>query len=69
MSAVAVARIVVWLAEAYLSLGLAVALAFVAFGVERVLPEPARVTWGARLLLLPASAALWPLILKRWRRG
>jgi hypothetical protein len=43
------------------------ALAFVTFGVTKVLPHPVPVTVGARILLLPAAAALWPYVLFRWR--
>lgn len=46
--------------------GLATALAFVSFGVTRVLPHPVKVTLGARILLVPGAAALWPYVLFRW---
>ena len=42
------------------------ALAFVTFGVTRVLPAPVGVTLGARILLIPGAAALWPYVLCRW---
>jgi hypothetical protein len=51
----------------YALAGLLVALAFVTVGVTRVLPHPAPVTIGARILLVPAAAALWPYVLYRWR--
>jgi hypothetical protein len=51
----------------YALAGLLVALAFVTMGVTRVLPHPAPVTIGARILLIPAAAALWPYVLYRWR--
>jgi hypothetical protein len=50
----------------YVAAGLATGAAFVAAGVTRVLPHPASFTLGARLLLLPAAAALWPYVLMRW---
>jgi hypothetical protein len=50
----------------YAAAGVAVGLAFVVFGVSRVLPEPAPVSIGARVLLFPGAAALWPYILMRW---
>jgi hypothetical protein len=50
----------------YVAVGIAVGVAFVCFGVTRVLDHPATVSLGARILLFPASAALWPLILRRW---
>jgi hypothetical protein len=50
--------------------GVAVAAAFVAFGVTRVLPEYLPVTVGARILLfLPGAAMLWPYVLARWLKS
>jgi hypothetical protein len=51
----------------YALAGLITALAFVTTGVTRVLPHPAPVTVGARILMIPAAAALWPYVLYRWR--
>jgi hypothetical protein len=48
----------------YLAAGVLVGAAFVVAGVTAVQPAP--VTAGARLLLLPGAVALWPLILSRW---
>jgi hypothetical protein len=53
----------------YAATGFAVAVAFLAFGVTRVLPEPAPVTLGARIMLFPGTAALWPYVLFRWLRS
>src|ERR1700741_722984 len=50
----------------YVVLGLAIALAFVVSGVTRVQGAP--VTIGARILIFPGAAALWPLVLARWRQ-
>jgi hypothetical protein len=47
-------------------IGLIVAVAFVLFGLARVLPYSATVTVGARLLFIPGAAALWPYVLIRW---
>lgn len=49
--------------------GLVVAGAFVARGADVALGEPASLTPGARLLLLPGAFVLWPLVLSRWRRA
>ncbi len=49
----------------YAAAGIVTGLAFVLFGVLRVPPEPASVTTGARILLLPGAAALWPIVLGR----
>jgi hypothetical protein len=54
---------------AYAAVGFVLALAFVTFGVTRVLPHPASVTIGARLLLIPGATALWPYVLVRWLKS
>jgi hypothetical protein len=53
----------------YVAAGLVTAVAFVIFGVTRVLPQPMPVTVGARILLVPGAAALWPYVLARWLRS
>jgi len=53
----------------YAAAGIAIGLAFVAVGVTRVLPEPMPVTLGARILLFPGAAALWPYVLMRWLKA
>lgn len=51
----------------YAAIGIVTALTFAAFGVTRV--QPANVSLGARILILPGAAALWPYVLMRWRRA
>ena len=51
----------------YAAIGVATALAFVTFGVTRV--QPAGVSLGARILILPGAAALWPYVLMRWLKA
>lgn len=53
----------------YAALGVVIGVAFVLSGVTRTLDHPAPVSAGARILLLPASAALWPLVLARWLKS
>lgn len=53
----------------YAALGVVIGLAFVLTGVTRVLEHHAPVSAGARVLLFPASAAFWPLILRRWLKA
>jgi hypothetical protein len=53
----------------YAGAGVAIGIAFVLFGVMRVLPEPVPVTAGARILLFPGAAALWPYVLVRWLKS
>ena len=51
----------------YAVVGIATALAFAIFGVTRVQPAP--VSLGARILILPGAAALWPYVLVRWLKA
>jgi hypothetical protein len=53
----------------YIAIGVAVGLAFVLFGVTRALAHPTPVSAGARILLLPGSVLLWPLVLRRWLKS
>jgi hypothetical protein len=50
----------------YLAIGLVVAIPFATAGIGQVLPGPTSFTPGARLLLVPGAAALWPYVLLRW---
>ena len=50
----------------YAVVGAVTALAFVTFGIARVLPPGTPVTIGARVLLLPGATLLWPYVLLRW---
>jgi hypothetical protein len=52
---------------AYAAIGIVAALAFVVFGVTRVQGAP--ISLGARILLVPGAAALWPYVLLRWIKG
>ena len=53
----------------YALAGALTALAFVTFGIARVLPAGTPVTFGARVLLLPGAALLWPCVLLRWMKA
>jgi hypothetical protein len=53
----------------YAAAGAVIAAAFLVFGVSRVLPAPAPVTLGARVLLFPGALALWPYVLVRWLKS
>jgi hypothetical protein len=56
------------LALIYCAAGVVTALAFVTVGASRVFVPPAPITLGARILLVPGAAALWPYVLIRWVR-
>jgi hypothetical protein len=49
--------------------GAATALAFLIWGIARVLGPGECVTLPARCLLVPGTLVFWPLILVRWLRA
>ena len=51
----------------YAAIGVVTAIAFALFGVTRV--QPASVSAGARILILPGAMALWPYVLLRWLKA
>lgn len=53
----------------YAAVGLLVGLAFVAFGAAKVDPAARGSKLGFKLLILPASIALWPLVASWWLGG
>jgi len=53
----------------YASIGVVAGAAFVFRGVGKVDPAAAHASIPVRLLLLPGAAALWPLMLAKWRRA
>ena len=46
--------------------GLVFAIAFVTTGVKRIDSQAIGSGVGFRVLIFPGSAALWPLLLRRW---
>lgn len=63
------ARIILLLAGAYALVGLLVAIAFAARGVDRVDAGARGAPAGFRLLIIPGAAALWPVVLRWWARA
>lgn len=63
---VAHAQLLLQLLALYLGVGVFFALAFVVRGVTVVDPAARGSSVGFRLLILPGSVALWPLLAKRW---
>ena len=57
------------IAGLYLTLGLLFAVPFVLRGAQAVDPSASSGTWGFRVLILPGTVALWPLLALRWMRG
>lgn len=53
----------------YLVCGVAFAMPFAAFGAKQIDPHAAHGSWGFRVLILPGTVFLWPLLAKRWLSG
>jgi hypothetical protein len=53
----------------YLLCGLAFAIPFVFIGVGKIDPHAAHGSWGFRLLIIPGTIFLWPLLASRWLSG
>jgi hypothetical protein len=66
---VSLAYPLVLVAGVYLAIGLAFALVFVFRWAGRVDPGARNGTIGFRLLIIPGSAILWPLLAARVLRG
>lgn len=65
-------QLATWLVHlflAYIAIGAVFAVVFAWRGAGRIDPVAREGTWGFRLLILPGSAALWPLLLRRWLSG
>ncbi|HVS64814.1 MAG TPA: hypothetical protein VMT85_15065 [Thermoanaerobaculia bacterium] len=62
------AAALVLVVEIYALIGVVFALAFVFAGLAAVDPAARGAPVGFRLLILPASAALWPWLALRWLR-
>ena len=53
----------------YLLCGLAFGIPFVLVGVAKIDPHAAHGSWGFRLLIIPGTMFLWPLLARRWLGG
>lgn len=62
-----IGNVVFWLASGYIWIGIAVAAAFLAFGLDR-LDAAARTAYGFRPLLVPGLTLLWPIVVAIWWR-
>ena len=53
----------------YLACGLVFAIPFVLIGVKKIDLHALHGSWGFRVLIVPGTMALWPLLLRRWASG
>ena len=61
------AQIILLLVLAYAAVGFLFAVAFVCFGITRVDGAAKDSSTYFRALMIPGVAALWPLMLRKWR--
>jgi hypothetical protein len=61
-----IAEVILLIGLAYVLCGLAVGVPFVLRGVDRVDEAARGAPIGFRLLILPGTVALWPLLAARW---
>jgi hypothetical protein len=64
-----IAEAIVLLSAIYAAIGLVFAVTFVTIGMGRLDESAHGATLGVRLILIPGSAALWPILLRKWMRG
>ena len=62
------AAVIVFALGLYFGMGFVFALLFAWRGAAAIDPRAREATLGFRLLIVPASALLWPLLLARWVR-
>jgi hypothetical protein len=53
----------------YLVCGLVFAIPFVLLGVAKIDSHAAHGSWGFRVLIIPGTMFLWPLLALRWLKG
>ena len=64
-----IAALFLALLAAYLAFGLMFAVRFALVGVKKIDPHAAHCSWGFRILIVPGTMALWPLLLHRLASG
>jgi len=64
-----IAAVFVAVIEIYAAIGVVSAGLFVTLGISRIDHQATGGTIGFKLIILPAAAGLWPLLLARWVRG
>lgn len=60
------AQIILVIVVAYMAIGFVVAVTFVCFGITSVDPVAKGSSMRFRVLIIPGTAALWPIMLRKW---
>lgn len=61
-----IASVCLFLAGAYVLCGLLFAIPFALVGTAMIDPLARKGSWGFRILIIPGTVALWPLLASRW---
>jgi len=64
--AVTILNIILTILLIYLSCGFVFAIPFVIKGANKIDEGAHGATWGFRLIIMPATIVLWPVLLKKW---
>ena len=64
-----IAEILLITTGVYLLCGLVFAIPFVLVGAGKIDPHAKHGSWGFRLLIIPGTMFLWPLLVSRWLKG
>ncbi len=64
-----IAAVIGVIGVAYLACGLLFAIPFMWVGVRNIDPRARNGSWGFRLIILPGTIFLWPLLAQRWWNG
>ncbi len=63
------AQTIVYILLAYVAMGVVFALGFVIAGAGRIDEDAKAGTAGFRLMIFAGSAALWPLLMRKWMQA
>ena len=64
-----IAQLLLLAAAVYLVCGFLFAIPFVLIGVGRIDSHAEHGSWGFRVLIIPGTIFLWPLLARRWMKG
>ncbi|MEO6455598.1 MAG: hypothetical protein ABIN97_16070 [Ginsengibacter sp.] len=64
--AVTILNIILTIIAIYLACGFVFAIPFVVKGANKIDEGAHGATWGFRLIIMPATIVLWPVLLKKW---
>ena len=64
-----IAAILLAMLGAYLLCGFVFSIPFVLVGAGKIDPHAQHGSWGFRVLIIPGTVFLWPLLAQRWLKG